>query len=103
MTTPKRGYRKTRQCQSAAVSREELLGRYIAETGATVRQAAVQFGVSKSTVHKDITEKLAFTNHTLYKEVKVVLDKNKSERHLRGGIATREKFEMIKELKQREA
>ncbi|MDR0986506.1 MAG: sporulation transcriptional regulator SpoIIID [Ruminococcus sp.] len=52
-----------------------------------------------TSIHKDITEKLSLTNHTLYKEVKTVLDKNKSERHLRGGIATKEKFEMIKELK----
>jgi putative DeoR family transcriptional regulator (stage III sporulation protein D) len=79
-----------------------MLGRYIAETGSTVRQAAAKFGVSKSTVHKDITEKLPNTNHALYKEVKVVLEKNKSERHLRGGIATKEKFERLKELKNME-
>jgi putative DeoR family transcriptional regulator (stage III sporulation protein D) len=99
MGTAKRGHKNSRRLKSSLVTREELLGRYISETGATVRQAAAMFGISKSTVHKDITEKLAFTNHTLYKEVKTVLNKNKSERHLRGGIATREKFEMIKELK----
>jgi putative DeoR family transcriptional regulator (stage III sporulation protein D) len=99
MSTAKKRQKKARYLRGPYVSREELLGRYISETGATVRQAAVMFGISKSTVHKDITEKLSFTNHTLYKEVKAVLDKNKSERHLRGGIATKEKFEMIKELK----
>ena len=68
------------------------LGRYIVENGATVRAAAKVFGVSKSTVHKDITEKLYGINRSLYNEVHAVLEKNKSERHLRGGIATRRKY-----------
>jgi putative DeoR family transcriptional regulator (stage III sporulation protein D) len=102
MSTTKRGHKKTRRKSLSLVSREELLGRYISETGATVRQAARMFGISKSTVHKDITEKLVYTNHALYKEAKAVLDKNKSERHLRGGIATKEKFEIMKELKNKE-
>jgi putative DeoR family transcriptional regulator (stage III sporulation protein D) len=99
MGTAKRGHKKSRRLESSLVTREEQLGRYIAETGATVRQASAKFGVSKSTVHKDITEKLPNTNRSLYKDVKVIIEKNKSERHLRGGIATKEKFEMLKELK----
>jgi putative DeoR family transcriptional regulator (stage III sporulation protein D) len=99
MGTTKRGYKKSRRLESSLVTSEEQLGRYIAETGATVRQASSKFGVSKSTVHKDITEKLPNTNYSLYKDVKIVIEKNKSERHLRGGIATKEKFSILKELK----
>ncbi|TYO96571.1 sporulation transcriptional regulator SpoIIID [Desulfallas thermosapovorans] len=65
---------------------------YILETQATVRQAAQVFGVSKSTVHKDMTERLPSLNKELAKQVKKVLDYNKSERHLRGGEATRKKY-----------
>ena len=65
------------------------LGEYITETGATVRSAAKAFGISKSTVHKDITYRLEKQNHTLYDEVQKVLRVNKEERHLRGGAATR--------------
>lgn len=78
--------------------REELIARvteearYIAETGATVRDAAKVFHFSKSTVHKDVTERLFFIDKTLYKAVRKVLRKNLDERHLRGGIATREKY-----------
>ena len=61
------------------------LGEYITETGATVRSAAKAFGISKSTVHKDITYRLEKQNHTLYDEVQKVLRVNKEERHLRGG------------------
>lgn len=61
---------------------------YIIETGATVRQAAAQFGVSKSTVHKDLTERLPELNKEQFEKVKAVLDNNKAERHLRGGEAT---------------
>jgi putative DeoR family transcriptional regulator (stage III sporulation protein D) len=99
MGTAKRGHKKTRRLESSLITREEQLGRYIAETGATVRQASGKFGVSKSTVHKDITEKLPNTNKSLYRDVKAVIEKNKSERHLRGGLATREKFEQLKEQK----
>ena len=76
--------------------RSVLLGQYIVETGATVREAASRFGVSKSTVHKDVTEKLRRENSSLYRSVKLVLDTNKAERHLRGGEATRRKYEMLK-------
>lgn len=72
--------------------RSILLGQHIIETGDTVRKAAKQFGISKSTVHKDVTERLERVNHALFLEVKKVLEQNKSERHIRGGIATREKF-----------
>ena len=72
--------------------RSILLGEYIAETGATVRAAAKVFGVSKSTVHKDVTERLEKDDPVLYKRVKAVLEKNKSERHIRGGLATKRKY-----------
>lgn len=65
---------------------------YIIETGATVRKAAKKFGVSKSTVHMDVTERLKKLNPLLYTQVRAVLEVNKSERHIRGGIATREKY-----------
>ncbi len=76
-------------------SRCVSLADYIIESGCTVREAAVKFGVSKSTVHKDVTERLAKTNPLLYKSVKSVLDKNKAERHLRGGEATKKKYLML--------
>ena len=69
-----------------------LLGEYIAEHGATVRAAAAAFGYSKSTVHKDVSTRLRSLSPALYAEVKAVLAKNKAERHLRGGAATREKY-----------
>ncbi len=72
------------------------LGRYIVETGATVRQTATVFNVSKSTVHKDVTDRLKAFMPDLYKQVAKVLKKNKDERHIRGGIATREKYLMCK-------
>lgn len=65
---------------------------YVIETGATVRAAAKKFGISKSTVHKDLTWRLPKINPALYGQVRAVLDKNKKERHLRGGMATREKY-----------
>lgn len=68
------------------------LGEYILETGATVRAAAKQFYISKSTVHKDVTERLKITNPQLWKSVQAVLEKNKKERHIRGGLATRRKY-----------
>ena len=68
------------------------LGEYIIENKATVRKAAKKFGVSKSTVHKDVTERLAQVNPALAKQARKVLDVNKSERHIRGGLATREKY-----------
>ena len=74
-------------------SRCEILGKYIIDNKSTVREAAKVFGISKSTVHKDITEKLQTINNELYKEVFKILQINKLERHLRGGEATRKKFE----------
>ena len=71
------------------------LGAYIAEQGATVRAAAEKFGVSKSTVHKDVTERLQKLNPPLYARVRCVLDINKSERHIRGGMATKEKYRSL--------
>lgn len=68
---------------------------YIIETGATVRTAAQHFGISKSTVHKDLSQRLPQYNRTLYKQVRCVLDANKAQRHIRGGIATREKYKQI--------
>lgn len=65
---------------------------YIVETGATVRAAARRFGISKSTVHKDLTQRLEKTNPALYAQVRGVLDENKRERHIRGGEATRRKY-----------
>ena len=62
------------------------------DNNATVRQTAKQFGISKSTVHKDVTERLSQVNPTLAREARKVLDVNKSERHIRGGLATREKY-----------
>ena len=76
--------------------RVEILAKYVIDTGATVRAAAYHFGLSKSTIHKDLTEKLPKINKGLYLEVKEVLDLNKSERHLRGGEATKKKYMKIK-------
>ena len=65
---------------------------YIIEHQATVRCAARQFGISKSTVHKDISERLPQFNRQLYLQVKAVLEENKAQRHIRGGMATRKKY-----------
>ena len=65
---------------------------FIVENNATVRQTAKKFGISKSTVHKDVTDRLAQINPGLAKEARKVLDLNKSERHIRGGMATKEKY-----------
>lgn len=70
----------------------EVLAEYVIESGATVRATAKRFGISKSTVHKDLTYKLMITNPKLHDLVKNVLDLNKSERHIRGGEATRRKY-----------
>lgn len=68
------------------------IAQYIVQSTSTVRQTAAVFGVSKSTVHKDVTERLPLLNERLAKKVKVILDMNKAERHLRGGEATRKKY-----------
>ena len=78
--------------REAAVERAVILGEYILETGATVRATAKVFKISKSTVHKDVTERLSYKNPQLYREVKEVLEKNKRERHIRGGMATKKKY-----------
>ena len=68
------------------------LALYLIENRATVRSAAKKFGISKSTVHKDLSERLPAFNRGLYLQVKQVLEENKAQRHIRGGIATREKY-----------
>lgn len=68
------------------------IANYIIENNTTVRQTAKAFGISKSTVHKDVTDRLMQINPTLAKQARKVLDVNKSERHIRGGLATREKY-----------
>lgn len=69
------------------------LGRYIVENKATVRAAAKQFGISKSTVHMDVSERLKKVNPQLYREVKEILEINKAQRHIRGGLATQKKYQ----------
>ena len=70
------------------------LGEYIIESKATVRKAAKKFGISKSTVHKDVSERLRRVNPQLYQEVKGILEINKAQRHIRGGLATKRKYEL---------
>lgn len=69
---------------------------YMIETGATVRVAAKRFGLSKSTVHKDLSQRLPKYNRALYAQVREILDQNKAQRHIRGGMATREKYKKNK-------
>ena len=73
------------------------LANYIVGTGATVRAAAAAFGYSKSLVHKDVTARLAAISPGLWRQVRAVLEKNRDERHLRGGAATRAKYESLRE------
>lgn len=75
------------------------LAQYIIEKDATVRQVAKGFAISKSTVHKDVTQRLKQISPKLYEQVKKVLEKNKQERHIRGGLATKEKYEHIRQEK----
>lgn len=88
----------SKQCEGAWVMRDYIRKRvvdvshYIVEAKATVRQAALVFGVSKSTVHKDVTERLPRISKELARRVKRVLERNKAERHIRGGEATRRKY-----------
>ena len=70
----------------------EAFAEFVIETGATVRQTASHFGISKSTVHKDLSSKLKYINKTKYNMVKDILELNKSERHIRGGEATKQKY-----------
>ena len=76
--------------------RAREFAKYIIEHGATVRQTASEFGISKSTVHKDVSYRLRSIDPALYSKVKAVLDKNLQERHIRGGIATKNKYAGIK-------
>ena len=76
------------------------IAEYIIDSKDTVRGAAKKFGVSKSTVHKDVTERLEKINKKLYMEVRKVLDENKAQRHIRGGLATKIKYENLKEAKE---
>lgn len=69
---------------------------YIIETGATVRTAARHFGISKSTVHKDLSQRLPQIHKALYAQVRHVLDENKAQRHIRGGMATKKKYQQSK-------
>ncbi|MGN1411940.1 MAG: sporulation transcriptional regulator SpoIIID [Oscillospiraceae bacterium] len=80
--------------------RPVILGRYIVENNATVRACAKQFGISKSTVHKDVTQSLKLLQPSLFYSVKDVLDTNKKERHIRGGLATKMKYQRLRELKE---
>ena len=73
------------------------LAHYIIENNATVRQTAKKFNISKSTVHKDVSERLKTINEGLFNEVKLVLEQNKSERHIRGGLATKSKYERMRQ------
>lgn len=73
-------------------TRCEMFGKYIVENEATVRSAANHFGISKSTVHKDVTFYLSHTDPVLYEDVKKILENHKETRHLRGGEATRQKY-----------
>lgn len=75
--------------------RAVILAEYIIENNATVRAAAKKFGISKSTVHKDLTEKLPTTAPQLYPQVKKIMEINKQERHIRGGLATKHKYEEL--------
>ena len=84
--------RKKHPRREESKDRAVRLGRFIAEQKATVRSAAAVFAVSKSTVHKDVHERLAKINPALYREVQKILEVNKAERHIRGGLATREKY-----------
>lgn len=77
----------------------EMLAKYIITHGATVRTAAKSFGISKSTVHKEVTERLRTVNAGLYLEAREILEKNKAERHLRGGEATKKRYEIVKMTK----
>lgn len=75
--------------------RAAALALYLIENRTTVRAAAKKFGISKSTVHKDLSERLPVYNRTLYLQVKEILEENKAQRHIRGGLATRKKYKGV--------
>lgn len=90
-------YKSSRRCIE---ERAAILAEYIVAKKSTVRKAAKQFGISKSTVHKDVTERLRKINPELYLKTKEVLQNNKSERHIRGGIATKNKYMLERKKKE---
>lgn len=77
--------------------RAQRLAVYMIETGSTVRTAAQQFGISKSTVHKDLSQRLPYYDPLLYRQVRQILDKNRQERHIRGGMATQRKYRELQQ------
>lgn len=77
--------------------RAKKCAEYIVATGCTVRACSAHFGISKSTVHKDVSERLKYVDEDLYERVREILDFNLSERHIRGGIATQKKYSKVKE------
>ena len=80
------------------IERVILLAQYIIENKSTVRATAKKFGISKSTVHKDMQQHLKKINKSMYNDVKEILDTNKKERHIRGGLATKQKYENYKKM-----
>ena len=76
----------------------EVFARYIIDNQTTIREAAKHFSYSKSTVHNDVSKKLKKTNFPLYKKLKKILENNFSEKHIRGGMATKNKFKNIKKI-----
>lgn len=74
------------------IDRARRLAVYMIETGSTVRTAAKHFGISKSTVHKDLSQRLPNCDYLLYRQAREILDRNRRERHIRGGLATRRKY-----------
>lgn len=93
-------YKSTKKAGIDQLNKERciMLGEYIVETNGTVRETANAFGISKSTVHKDVTEKLKCADRILYADVRKVLERNKEERHLRGGQATKKKYEAKRKI-----
>ena len=85
--------------RNSVEERAVILGKYIVDTGATVRRSAQKYGVSKSTVHKDVSDRLKILDEDLYLQVKKILEINKAERHIRGGIATKNKYLKVKAKK----
>ena len=76
--------------------RARELGAYIVENRTTVRATAARYQISKSTVHKDVTERLRAIDHNLFQQVREILQENKNERHIRGGMATKQKYESLR-------
>lgn len=79
--------------------RARALALYMIETGGTVRSAAARFGISKSTVHKEICEVLPRASPALFRQVRQLMDQNKAQRHIRGGMATRKKYQLKKRMR----